>query len=245
MSNKFWLWAAAIVVLCRWSAGGERLPTPAEADDAVTDQIAALIDRLDARSFGERQVASQQLEDLGAAAAAHLELAIKSGSREASARALDILRRHFEQGSDDARQSARTVLVRLADSNSASLAQKARDALDPPKVPAYADPGIMFGNGFNRVQNLQVVIGGGGRSVTISDVNGRKSMEITDARRQVTLHTQPGGKIDVEISDPKNARNAKQRITANDVDELKRKDAEIGRLYEFYNRITVLPRTSR
>jgi hypothetical protein len=179
-------------------------------------------------------------------AAAHLELTIKLGSREASGRALDILRRHAEQGSDDARQAARTVLARLADSNSASVAQKARDALDPPKVPAYAEPGVnVFGNGFNRVQNLQVVIGGGGRNVTISDINGRKSMEITDARRQVTLHTLPGGKIDVEISDPKNARNAKQKITANDVDELKRKDAEIGRLYEQFSRITPVPRFSR
>jgi hypothetical protein len=245
MSSKFWLWAAAIVVVCRWSSGGERLPMPAEAEDSLTDQIAALIDQLDARSFGDRQAASQQLEDLGAAAAAHLELAIKSGSREASGRALDILRRHCEQGSDDSRHAARTALVRLADSNSASIAQKARDALDPPKVAAYAEPGMMFGNGFNRVQNLQVVIGGGGRTVTISDVNGRKSMEITDARRQVTLQSQPGGKIDVEISDPKNAKNAKQRIIANDVDELKRKDAEIGRLFEQFSRITPVPRFSR
>jgi hypothetical protein len=246
MSSKFWLWAAAIVVLSRWSAGTERLPTPADADDSVSDQIATLISQLDAPAFGDRQAASQQLEDLGAAAAAQLELAIKSGSREASARALDILRRHYEQGSDDARQASRSILSKLAESNSASIAQKARDALDPPKVPAYAEPAVnVFGNGFNRMQNLQVVIGGGGRSVTISDVNGRRSMEITDARRQVTLQAQPGGKIDVEISDRKNAKNAKQKITANDIDELKRKDAEIGRLYEQFSRITPVPRFTR
>jgi hypothetical protein len=247
MSSKFWLYAAAIVVLSGWSAAAERLPTPADADDSVSDQIATLISQLDAPAFGDRQAASQQLEDLGAAAAAHLELAIKSGSREASARALDILRRHFEQGSDDARQASRSILSKLAESNSASIAQKARDALDPPKVPAYAEPAVnVFGNGgFQRMQNLQVVIGGGGRSVTISDVNGRRSMEITDARRQVTLQTQPGGKIDVEISDRKNVKNAKQKITANDIDELKRKDAEIGRLYEQFSRITPVPRFTR
>jgi len=242
MSSKFWLWAAAIVVLCRWSSGGERLPTPAEAEDSLTDQIAALIDQLDARSFGDRQAASQQLEDLGAAAAAHLELAIKSGSREASGRAIDILRRHFEQGSDDARQAARTVLARLAESNSASVAQKARDALNPPKVAAYAEPGNMFGNGFNRVQNLQIVIG----KVTLSDVNGRRSMEITDPRRQVTLNTLPGGDIDVRITEQKeNGKSATQRMTVKTVDELKGKDAEIGRLYEHYSRISLMPRFSR
>src|SRR5256885_10493895 len=120
MSSKFWLWAAAIVVVSRWSAGGERLPTPAETVEPITEQIAALIDQLDAPSYGDRQAASQQLEDLGAKATAHLELAVKSSSREVSGRALDILRRHFEQGGDDARQAARAVLTRLAESNSAS-----------------------------------------------------------------------------------------------------------------------------
>src|SRR5690349_15581825 len=47
MSSKFWLWAAAIVVLSGWSAAAERLPTPAEADDSVSDQIATLISQLD------------------------------------------------------------------------------------------------------------------------------------------------------------------------------------------------------
>jgi len=261
MSSKFWLWAVAIIVVSRWSPAGERLPTASDAAETAADQIAALVNQLDAPAYGERQAASQQLEDAGAAAVPHLELAVKTGSREASGRALDILRRHSEQGSEDARQAARDILTRLADSRLASTAQKARDALDPPKVPAFAEPGInAFGNGFNRVQNLQLVLGGGGRSVTLSDVNGRRSMEITDPRRQVTLQALPGGNIDVHITtlhtlpgrnidgqttEPKNGKIATrntQRMTVKDIDELKRKDAEIGRLYEQYSRMTLVPR---
>ncbi len=210
MLNKCCLWAATLILLSRWTFGVERLKIASDASEPVAEQVAALIEQLDAPGFGERQAASQQLEDIGATVISPLELAVKTGSREAAGRALDILRRHFEQG--------------------------------PPKVPAYAEPGMNVG--FNRVPNLQVVIGGGGRSITLSDVNGRRSMEITDPRRQVTLHTLPGGNIDVQITE-KNGKNATQRMTAKDVDELKRKDAEIGRLYEIVSRMTPVPRPAR
>ena len=109
MSSKFWLWAAAILLVSRWGLAGERLPTPSDDRETIADQIAALIEQFDAPGFGDRQAASQQLEDVGVAAVAQLELAVKSGGREASGRALDILRRHFEQGSDDARQAVQVL----------------------------------------------------------------------------------------------------------------------------------------
>ena len=95
------------------------------------------------------------------------------------------------------------------------------------------------------MQNLQVVVRAGGRNVTLSDINGRRSMEITDPRRQVTLQTLPGGNIDVQITERQNGKNATRKLTAKDIEELKRKDAEIGRLYEEINRITLVPRLAR
>jgi hypothetical protein len=245
MSSRFWLWAAAILLLSRASTGGERLPTPSEAGDTIAEQITALVEQLDAPGFAERQAASQQLEDIGASAALQLELAVKVGTREVSGRALDILRRHFEQGSDEASQAARGVLTRLAASNHASTAQKARDALDPPKPPVLAVPGFNAGFGANRAANFQIVFGGNGRSIRVSDINGRRSMEIADRQRQVTLQTLPGGNIDVQITDRQNGPNATRRLTAKDVEELKGKDAEIGRIYEEFGRANPLPRIAR
>ena len=235
------------------------------ADAAAGEQIAALIEQFQRPGFAERQAASQQLEEVGLAAFSHLKSAAASAARETSARALDILRRHFQTGADEIKVAAMEVLLRLAQSDNASTAQKARNILDPPKEPTVitqvgVQPGMMpppinnfggfgggrgaggfggggfggggFGGAFGG--NLRAIVPGPGgiRRVSISDINGRKVLDIDERERRIRMETGLGGRIDVEVTDKQNARNPVRKLDAVNVADLKRKDAELGRLYE-------------
>jgi hypothetical protein len=235
MPRITWLWIAAIVLLSWSESRGEGLPSASEIGEPSAERITAWIEQLDRPAYGERQAASQQLENAGAAALAHLEATVSSGSREASGRALDVLKRHFQRGSDDVKLAARETLARLAENPNASTAQRARDILKPPATAATTTP-IRF----QPAMQPRINVFGGAipanpaafRRVSVSEINGRRIVEIDDRERLVIMEVAPGGGITVEIADKQNPRNPKRRLDAKDLAELKRKDAELGRLYE-------------
>ena len=243
MLRMIWLWAAAGVLFCASASRGEELPVA--ATEPTADQIVAWIDQFDRPEFTERQAASQQLEDAGTAALPQLEATAAAGSREASARALDILKRHFQSGADEVKPAAREALERLAQSTDPSTAQKARNVLNPPKEPGLTtpvgfQPGLPpprinnFGGGFNGNFGGGINANFGAfRRISVSDINGRKVLEIDERERSIKMATAPGGGIEVEVTDKQNGRN--RRLDAKDLDDLKRKDAELGRLYEQYH----------
>jgi hypothetical protein len=236
--------AASLLVIHASARCGEGLPAVDIATEAASERIASLIERLDGREFAERQAASQQLEEAGAVAIPQLELTATAGSREASGRALDVLKRHFERGTDEVKLAAREVLVRLAESDNPSTAQRARDVLNPRKALGIVSPvGIQppippppvnnFGGGFNFGGRGGINVNAGPfRRISIADINGRRVIEIDERERRVKMETGPGGSIDVEVTDKQNGRN--RRLDARDLNELKRKDGELGRLYEQY-----------
>jgi hypothetical protein len=209
MSRTFWLWAAIGFQVFAASLGGERklcadeLPAGATA---TAERIATLVEQLDEADFVSRQAASRDLEEAGASALPQLEATAAAGSREASARALDILKRHLQSGGDEVRPAAREALERLSASHSASTAQKARDVLNPPKpssiVPVgFQPPPPPRVNGFGGNFGGAAPNAGAFRRISVSNINGRKSV---------------------------------RRIDAKDENELRQKDAELARLYDQY-----------
>jgi len=249
MLRTIWSGAAAGLLLCVAALGGEGLPANGSAAEPTAEQIAAWIAQLERPEFVERQAASQQLEDAGTAALIHLEATAAAGSREASGRALDIFKRHFQSGADELRLLAREALERLAQSSDASTAQKARNILNPPKEPSVTSrvgiqPGVIpppFNNlgGFGGRGGFNGNFGGGWlpnagaiRQIRMSDINGRKTLDIDERERRIVMETAPGGGIEAEVTDKQNGR--KRRLEAKDLDDLKRKDAELGQLYEQY-----------
>jgi hypothetical protein len=240
MSRNFWLaLAAALTLLVSPVAGEERLDSVSRCERS-DEQIAALIEQLDHFAFASRQAASEQLEEFGVAALAQLEATATAGSREASSRALAIIKRHFQAGSDEVKLEARGALQRLAESRDASASQRARDVLNPPQPvvasnrfgprpplpapPAFPPPlNNIFGGAFGA---------GGFRRVSVSEIGGRKTVEIDERERRVKIETLPGGNIEVEVEDKQNAGNPVRKLAAKDLDDLRRKDGEIARLYE-------------
>ncbi|MDP6445869.1 MAG: hypothetical protein QF805_18880, partial [Pirellulaceae bacterium] len=86
------------------------------ADDDVPFDYGKLVQQLDADAFGDRQRASEQLSAAGKRALPDLKKAALGDSREASTRALHILRNHFRTGSDDLKAAAKSALQELAQS---------------------------------------------------------------------------------------------------------------------------------
>jgi hypothetical protein len=215
---------------------------PARAADAATAEIGAsplgtpdlqpLIDQLEAAEFAERQAASQKLAEAGPAAIPELQRAAESKSRETSDRALEILKRHFERGDNDAQAAARAALERLAASGqNAATARRADHVLNPPPEPTVitapinaAQIQVAMANRIGRVQmNVRVA-------------NGKRDVEVRDNNRKIKIQTFPNGRIELEIAEPINGKEVTRKFEAKDLNELKQKDAEAGRVYEQYNR---------
>jgi len=205
--------------------------------------LAALVEQLDSADFAERQDASRQLADVGPEAVPLLERTVAAGSREASARALDLLKRQFERGEAESSDSARAALSRLAGSKHATTAQRARDVLSPPVERTAVTPWGGIPNVQQRFNNVQFQFGGnpggqwgGVRRISYSEINGRRSVEISEKDRVVRMETWPAGNVEISITERLNGKDVTRTITAKDRDELARKDPESAKLYDEYHR---------
>jgi hypothetical protein len=162
-----------------------------------------------------------------------LEATAAAGSRESAVRAFEILKRHFQSGGAELKSPAAEALQRLADSQSFTTAQRARDVLNPPPVPTLAVPPQQPQPRFNNFGGFGAN-GFGFRQVSVSNLNGSRIIEIDERERNIKMETPPRGPIQVTVTDKQNRRNAVRTIEARDLDDLKRKDPEFGRLYEQY-----------
>ena len=217
--------ALSLVVFCTfttWLTADDSRPAVAGLD------VAELIDRLDDPVFSTRQEASENLAALGPAAIGRLAEVATAGSREAATRAVAVLREHYQKGDADVKASASDALTRLAAHHDASIAQRARDILNPPSA---------SGRSTGRRGAVFVPVGPNAnnfRRVTVADMNGQKSVEVDDRERRVKIETLPTGTIEVEITDKQNPAAAVRRFAVKNATELAQKDPELGRLYELH-----------
>ena len=205
--------------------------------DAAAGEIAELIDQLEGAEFAERQEATRKLSEVGRAVIPQLEKVAAGSSREASVRAFDVIGGHFQRGDNETKASAKAVLDRLAASTNPAIAQRAQNILNPPPVPTAAEVAALAG--VPRLANLQVqmaAIPGAARSVTVSrDANGGIRIQLRENAKTTKIESLPGGKITAEITEKQNGQEVTKKIEAADVGELKKKDAEIARIFEQYN----------
>src|SRR5207249_7636596 len=133
----------------------------------------------------------------------------------------------------DLKQAAKDSLARLADSKNVSIAQRARNVIDPPKDAPY-------GGQFGFRGPVQFQFGApmpapppATRTVRSSDINGQREVTITDEARVVSMQTSPNGRIEINIEDKLRGQSPK-KLQAKDLEELKSKDADVAQLYEQY-----------
>lgn len=218
---------------------------PATAD-IQPDDVARFVEQLQSPEFAERQEATRLLSEAGKAAFAELEKASASSSRETSGRALDVLTGHFRKGDNETKAAAKDALDRLAKHANPALAQRAQNILNPPQPSAAEIAAFNAINAPIRVAPLQIQVAGGfqgvapagaGRSTTVTrGANGAIRILIRENGKTTQIESSPAGKIDVAITETQNGKPVTKNIEAKDLDDLKKKDAEIARLYEQYNR---------
>ncbi len=214
--NQRILWAT-FVLLC------SPAPLFAQQGDVNQASIQQWIEQLDADSLTKRQEARSQLTKAGQAAIPALAKAAISEKRGLIVHSIDILAELRSQSEDEDTKSAATIALKmLAESDSPSTAQRAKLALDAKKddgiqaFPGWDQPGTEFaGNAANR-------------SVSVSSMNGIKTITVKEGGKTTTLQDQRSGAIRVKIEgvgDPK-------EFVAKDLDELKQKDPAAFAIYQ-------------
>ncbi len=207
------------------------------------EQIAKLVEQLDAPRFTDRQKAQEELAELGKPALPALEKATESETREISGRAFDVIEQHFTGDDETMKSAAKESLERLAKSQSDSLARRAKNLLQPPMPAAPQAPQIPRGlQGFRvgRVGQIQIQVAGGQganiRRVSMKTVNGVKEIEAQEGGRKVKIVDDPANGIKIEVTETKDGKEETKKYEAKNADELKTKHPDVHKLYDEYTK---------
>lgn len=199
------------------------------AEKKAVDQkmIGKWIEQLDANSLTKRQKARRELTKAGQAAIPALAKAALSDKRDLITHSIDILA-EIAKTSDvaETKKAATVALEMLSESDKPSTAERAKLALQAEKdggiqaFPGWDQPGGEFAGG-NRFSD---------RSVSVSNINGMKTITIKEAGKTTMLQDQPSGGIGVRIT----GDGEPKQFAAANLDELKQKDPAAFALYQQY-----------
>ncbi|MBC8870865.1 MAG: hypothetical protein H8E44_15685 [Planctomycetes bacterium] len=174
----------AVLVPGRAARALEDALTQNPADEGA---IAKWIKQLDSNRFAERNEASKNLETAGKIAFPALGEAALGDSREVTLRAIDIFRKHFNEGNEATKEAAKQALEKLAKSDHQSAARRAKDVLDPkPQAQAGILPGIQIGGAQIQIQ-MNAIAGGQGQKVKTKIINGVKEIEVEEKERKIKI----------------------------------------------------------
>jgi hypothetical protein len=252
--NRSWLLAALAAFWTTSAAFCEEPPvadtTPAAAAEVTPAQIAEWIKQLDADEFTTRQAAQQKLEDAGGAAIEALREAALGKPVEAAARAVDILQNHLRGDNRDLKAAAEATLKKIAESDNATAAGRAKSALQPePAKPA--DPpqqNTPFGRrpipvpiggigGGIRIEAHAIAVGGKGRRMSVKTVDGNKDIEVEEDGRKVSINETAAGKIKMSVTEKnKEGKEETKKYEAESADDLKKIHPDAHKIYEQYSK---------
>lgn len=201
---------------------------PPVAQATTEERIAEIegwIEQLSEPSLTKRRKAKEALVQADSAAIPHLAKAALSDKREWIVYSLEVLGILQEKSpNEETRKAARVTLQMLADSQQPSTAERAKQMLGSTKdegieaFPGWDDPNSGFAGG----------PGGAGRSVSVSSINGMKTIRIEEAGSVTTFRDEARGAIRVTVQDG----DKKKDFLAKDIEDLRAKDPEAHALYE-------------
>lgn len=213
---------------------------PAEAKPAGTD-FGELVNQLDADKFADRQAASHKLAEGGKAAIGALAEAAQGPSREASTRAVEILKNHFQKGDEATKAVAKEALEKISKGTNSAAARRAEVALNPKPENPQVLPGLPAGIRLvpGRVQ-IQVQGNAGGgivRRVSIRVTNGVKEIDVDDNGKKVKILDDPNNGIKIEVTEKnKEGKEETKKYEAKNADELKKNQPDAHKIYEEYSK---------
>jgi hypothetical protein len=202
-----------------------RVPSPWEDDDS--EELAAWIEQLGHGSLTKRRQAKAALVQADAAAVPLLARAALSDQRDVMVYSLEVLATLKDTSpAVETRQAARITLQMLSESPTAATAMRAKQILGLPADDPGADPAGPEGP---EVGMADAGLGVN-RSVSVSSVEGLKTLRIEEAGRVTLLQELPRGKLRVTILEGEK----KKEFVAKSLSDLKKKDSVAHALYEAY-----------
>jgi len=159
--------------------------------DAERSQIDSWVQQLDHQRLTKRVQAKKRLLAAGSQAVPALAKAALSDKREAIERSIDVLGSLSQSDDEEAATAARVTLQMLSESDRPSTAERARRVLNT--KPA---DGIQPFEGWDQAGN-PFAGGGSNRSVSVSSVNGVRTIRIQEDGQNLVIEERPGQGIAV------------------------------------------------
>ena len=216
------------------AAEAEATDKPAGAV-ASAEEIANLVQQLDADQYSQREAATKRLMAVGKPAVPAVSKAAVEGSLEVTGRAIDILKNLYGSSDEATKKAAEEALQKLADGDHRAAARRAKDILKPKQVPGQGFPGggIILGGA-----NIQIQVAGAanGKKVSIKTINGVKTIEAEEKDKKIKIVDDPKQGIKMEITTKKDGKEQTEKIEAKNADELKKKNKEAYELYNEYSK---------
>ena len=197
-------------------------------DEEQKDQekIEKLIEQLNDSSLTKRAEARQKLREFGQSAIGPLTAAALSDKRELITQSIEILADMKDKSTDEATaNAAKVALETLAESEKPSTADRAKLALNSEKdggikaFPGWDKPNSEFNGNMGAGMN---------RSVSVSSVNGVKTITVKENGLTTVIQDLAGGKIGVE----KTGGEKPIKFVAKNLDDLKKKDESAFAIYQ-------------
>jgi hypothetical protein len=186
-------------------------------DQATIDSLVA---QLDHAQLTKREEARRALMKAGRSAIPALAKAALSGKRSLIEKSIDILAKLSQSDDEETKDAAKVTLEMLSESEQPSTAERAKLVLES-KTADEIQPfqgGDQFNNQF----------GGGARSVSVSNVNGRRSVTVQEGGTETTVEELANGKIHVTIT----GGDEPVELLVKNLDELKKKSPEAFAIFQ-------------
>lgn len=194
------------------------------APDTDMEQIDAWVEQLGHQQLTKRVQAKKELLSAGKTAIPSLAKAALSDKREAIERSIDVLGTLAQSKEEETSDVARVTLKMLSESNNPSTAQRAKSVLNTKEA-----EGIKPFEGWDKAGN-PFAGGGGNRSVSVSNMNGVRTIRVEENGRETLIQEVPRGGIRV-----KTEKDGKPvEILAKNAADLKKQIPEVYALYEQY-----------
>lgn len=201
---------------------------------AFGDELQDLAKQLSSPKFGERQEASQKLEEAGQDALPVLKEAAEGASREASIRAIEVLQKHIAGEDAELKTAAEKALKEISESENQIASARAKAAIEPPAQPQGQFPQI--GNRVIGNVQIQVMQRAGARRIQMRNNNGNREIEAEEDGSKYKIQIDAAGKIKMQITEKKDGKETVKKLEAKDADDLKKQDAEAHKIFEKYSK---------
>ncbi|MEP3482010.1 MAG: hypothetical protein ABJZ55_22395 [Fuerstiella sp.] len=187
-------------------------------------QIDAWVQQLGHQQLTKRIQAKKSLIEAGKTAIPSLAKAALSDQREAIERSIDIMGALAKSKDEETSDAARVTLKMLSESNQPSTAERAKSVLNTKQA-----DGIKPFEGWDKAGN-PFAGGSSNRSVSVSSINGVRTIRVVENGRETLIQEIPGRGIRVKTE----KEEKPTEILARNAADLKKRLPEVYELYKQY-----------